>query len=186
MQVKSFAECSERAFCNAFNLHYAAICIKGLWCLFLSGRMRQVLLCFVYRPPRSTWGGTYTITKVSSASTMPMLLMVSGWSLVWWTVSWSNIRIPLPTSSSTRECFVVIESQRHWMIQISGVLRYFYCFTYIHNNTDFLLCEYVFMLILHVPVSILSCHELFLYSWVEPILSSGFRVLLNDITQWLW
>ena len=41
MQVNSIAECSKRAFCNAFDLHLASICRSDLFCLFLSGRFRQ-------------------------------------------------------------------------------------------------------------------------------------------------
>ena len=48
MQVKSIAECSKRAFCNTFDLHLATICIlKSLFCLFLSGGLRQVSLYLV-------------------------------------------------------------------------------------------------------------------------------------------
>ena len=45
MQVKSTAECSKRAFCNTFDLHKATILsLRHLFCLFLSGCLRQVLL----------------------------------------------------------------------------------------------------------------------------------------------
>ena len=47
MQVKSIAECSKRAFCNTFDLHLVAILsLRSLFCLFLSGRLRQVSLYF--------------------------------------------------------------------------------------------------------------------------------------------
>ena len=46
MQVKSIAECSKRAFCNTFDLSLSYhLWLRSLFCLFLSGRFRQVLLC---------------------------------------------------------------------------------------------------------------------------------------------
>ena len=46
MQVKSIAECSKGTFCNTFDLDSATICHYHLFCLFLSGRLSQVLLYF--------------------------------------------------------------------------------------------------------------------------------------------
>ena len=45
MQVKRTAECSKRAFCNTFDLHISYhLSLRPLFCLVLSGRLRQVLL----------------------------------------------------------------------------------------------------------------------------------------------
>ena len=48
MKVESIAECSPyaplRAFFNTFDLHLAIIGIENQFCVFLSGRFRQVLL----------------------------------------------------------------------------------------------------------------------------------------------
>ena len=49
MQVKSIAECSKRAFCNTLILWTfiklpLILSLRPLFCLFLSGRLRQVLL----------------------------------------------------------------------------------------------------------------------------------------------
>ena len=46
MQVKSIAECSQGAFCNTFDLHYAIIGLENTsnFLFFLSGLLRQVLL----------------------------------------------------------------------------------------------------------------------------------------------
>ena len=35
MQVKSIAECSQRAFCNTFDLHLSPICLNDLCCVYL-------------------------------------------------------------------------------------------------------------------------------------------------------
>ena len=44
MKVESIAECSLGAFCNTFDLHKALMDLEKQFSVFLSGRLRQVLL----------------------------------------------------------------------------------------------------------------------------------------------
>ena len=63
MKVESIAECSKRAFCNTFDLHYAVIGRKSQFSVFfLSGRLRQVLLYF---------NATYIVVRFYNIFTIP-------------------------------------------------------------------------------------------------------------------